>query len=239
LRIRTAVLCSTAVVATWFAAGAASALEVGPVSVPVRVPPAVTVTLPAAVTVGPVSVPVSKVAPGFGATVNVSPKTGVGASVSLPSAIGSVPLLPGAPHTVQVGLGPGGATVALPGVNSSAPGLAATPSAKNRTTALRSGATHADARPRVVVSNATNAATSARPRAQGSSDSPLVVETSPGAVNASLRRQSSGGVWSLLHDLASAHGLWIVLLLIVVVARFAAGGLLHDAIKRRLRLSST
>jgi hypothetical protein len=65
----------------------------------------------------------------------------------------------------------------------------------------------------------------------------LPIEPQPGAVNASLQHQTPGGVWSLLHDLASAHGLWIALLLIVAIARFAAGGLLHDAFRRRAQVT--
>ena len=106
LRIRTAVLCSLAVGAPGSAPPPRRALEIGPVSVPVPVPP-VAVTVPPTITVGPVAVPVTQIAPDLGASVTVSPQTGVGASVSLPTAIGPVPVLPGAPHDVQVGLGPG------------------------------------------------------------------------------------------------------------------------------------
>ena len=58
-------------------------------------------------------------------------------------------------------------------------------------------------------------------------------------MNASLQHENPSGLWSLLHDLTSAHGLWIALLLIFGVARFAAGGLFRDAFRRRAHLSST
>jgi hypothetical protein len=239
-------LCSLAVGVTWFCSDAASALEVGPVSV--QIPPAVTVTVPTAVTVGPVSIPVSQVAPGLGASVTVSPQTGVGVSGSLPSSIGPVPVLPGAPHTVQVGLGPGGPGVALPAGPPSATGaptavaLSSSPPSLSGA-ALRSGAT-AGSRARaghalVPSSTGPQIANPAQPVTNASPSSSPAVESQPDAVDASLQQQSPGGVWSLLHDLASAHALWIALLLLIAIARFAAGGLLHDAFRRRAHLSST
>jgi hypothetical protein len=243
LRIRTALLVSTAIAATWFGSDAASALEVGPVSVPVSVP-AVSVTVPPALTVGPVTVPVSQVAPGLGASATVSPQTGVGVTVSLPSSIGGVPVLPGAPHDVQVGVDSGGAGVTLPpgsssGVSGTGSQLSASPPGAARYAGGATSPSGAAARRLVPAAPAAaNAVDAGRHAGSRASPPPSpAVERQPGAVNASLQPQGSGGLWSLLRDLASAHGLWIVLLLIVAIARVAAGGLMRDAFRRRAAVS--
>jgi len=146
---------------------------------------------------------------------------------------------------VQIGLGPDGAQVSLPASTSPAPsgpvapGDAGAPPARALTPnrdATPASRAHAGL---VPASNAAHAATVApRTSTRAPRPSAIAVEPQPGAVNASLRHQSPGGVWSLLHDLASAPGLWIALLFIVAIARFAAGGLLHDAFRRRARLSA-
>jgi hypothetical protein len=230
------VLCSLAIGATWFCSGAASALDIGPVAVPVPVPP-VAVTVPPTITVGPVAVPVSQVAPGLGASVNVSPQTGVGASVSLPSSLGPVPV-------VQVGPGVG---VTLPGGTPSAPGVpGGDPRAASQHSAsgdrLRSGAGAAartGLHTRVPSSTGSRQANGAQRRSPASHRSMVPVESQPGAVNASLQHENPDGLWSLLQDLTSVHGLWIALLLIVAIAYFTAGGLLRDALRRRAHFIST
>jgi hypothetical protein len=67
----------------------------------------------------------------------------------------------------------------------------------------------------------------------------VAVESQSGAVNASLENRGPGGLWSLLHGLASAHGLWMALMVIIAMARFAAGGLLRDAFRRRAHITSS
>jgi hypothetical protein len=232
LRIRSALLCSFAVGAAWWFSGSASALDAGPIAVPVQLSSNVAVTVPPAVTVGPVSVPVAKAAPGLGASVRVSPQTGVGASVSLPSSIGPLPVLPGAPHAVKVGIGPAGATVTAPAtVQVGAPPSNAA-STSPRVRSGTSGAPASRVAPLEVHAADVGRRASALWRSPG-------LPARPGAVNASLQHQSPGGVWSLLHDLTSARVLWIALLLIAAIARFAAGGLLHDAFRRRADVSAT
>jgi hypothetical protein len=229
-------LCSVAIGATWCWSVAASALEVGPISVPVPPPPTVTVTVPPSISVGAVNVPVSQLAPGLGASVAVSPQTGVGASVSLPSSVGPVPLLPAAP-SVQAGPGSGGADTAAagtPAVTGSPVGDAhAVPPRLDDGAARASQATGpsqtrfpATVEGRPIGREPMNSAGRRSP----------VLRSDTGAVNASLEHASPGGLWPLLRDLASAHGLWIALLLILAIGRLAAGGLMHDAFRRRARL---
>jgi hypothetical protein len=241
MRFRTLALCSLAIAATWVGSDSASALTIGPVSVPA--PPPVTVTVPPTVTVGPVDVPVSQVAPGLGASVTVSPNGGVAASVSLPSSVGPVPVLPGAPHDVQVALGPSDTGLTTP----AAPPSAAVPVAGSRSDAQspapRRG-TASGTRARAQGALAPSAARSQHESTQRlvprvSHPPALPVESQDGVVNASLRQPAPGGPWSLFRDLASAHGLWLALLLIVAAGHFAAGGLLRDALRRRARVSST
>jgi hypothetical protein len=235
------VLCSLAVGATWFCSDAASALDVGPVPVPVEVPPAVTVTV-SPDTIGPVQLPVSDLAPDAGASVSVSPDSGADASLSLPSSIGPVALLPGAPHDVQVGIAPDGAGVTLSDGLPSTPGAPAVDSGTQSSSpggVVESGTAGARTGSRSASLPSSSGAVKAAPAQHRTSDaSSLPVESQSGAVTASLEHQSPGGLWSLLHDLASAHGLWIALLLIVAIARFAAGGLLHDAFRRRAQITA-
>jgi hypothetical protein len=237
VRLRTAVLCSAAIAATWFCSDAASALDVGPVSVPVSVPTG-TVTVPPTVAVGPVTVPVPDVAPGLGASATVSPQTGVSATVSLPSAIGPVPV-PG----VQVDVGPGGTGVTPTPGPTSQPAEVGGAGPSDRS-ARHAGAwsTSATAASRAVAAPASRLGSLRGERVEGTGSAslpPAAVALQPGAVDASLQHQTPGGLWSLLRDLASAHGLWIALLLIVAIARFAAGGLLRDSFPLRTKRLTT
>jgi hypothetical protein len=238
------VSCSLAVVATWLCPAAASALEIGPVSVAVPAPPPVTVTVPPTVAVGPVNVPDSQLAPGLGASVNVSPSAGVSVSVSLPSSVGPVPVVPVAPYDVQIALGPSGTR---------SPSSAAPPSAtagpldvprSDAQSSRSSRGTARDPQAGVLAARVPSPDGSLRgnseQRARRVSHQPSIpLESQPGAVNASLQPGGSGGPWSLFLDLASGHGLWIALLLVVAVARLAAGGLLRDALRRRAHVIST
>jgi hypothetical protein len=61
--------------------------------------------------------------------------------------------------------------------------------------------------------------------------SPAAGDTS-GAVNASLRSNAVHRSWDLLSEVTSRHGLWLALLLIVLVGRWAFFGFLRDAYRR-------
>jgi hypothetical protein len=220
------VLFVTAIGATWFCSDAASALDVGPVSVPLPPPPSVTVTVPTTIAVGGAVVPVTQVAPGLGGSVTLSPQTGASATVSLPTSIGPVPVLPGTTTPAPGSPAGTGGGVAVSRPPQSSPGVVSRPA--------QLSVRGADV-PRVRTSTTRALALGAQSRNRAEHVPATIVESRPGAVNASLQHSDSGGLWSLLHDLASAHGLWIALLLIVAIARFAAGGLMHDAFRRRIR----
>jgi hypothetical protein len=241
-------------VGTLALAAPAAALQIGPVSVgdgstpislgttPASAPVAdtTTTTAPALLTVGPVTVPtpgaVSGLLPGLGVSIEPSPsETTIG--VSLPTAIGPVPLPPGTLQGAQVSLGSDGATVTLdpgsgaPGPTSGSAGPVTGPSTGDPSAAvpdpaapsLRPGSGNV-AGPAPVGSDAPAAAAGA-----GRPGSAIPTTATPGAVNASLRRVAPHSGWSFVRELTSARTLWLALVVIMLVGRWALVGLVRDA----------
>ena len=221
VRIRSIVLVGAATVGIGVAlAGPAAALDLGSVSVPV--PVSVPVALPPLVASGPI------------VAVTTSPQTPVGIAVTLPAAIGPIPLLPGAPHSVQVTVGGDEASVAIPPPSTSTPA----PAASGSTSQSRAPRSHpaspaAVARHTAVVS--TPVIAPSRTARSVRSQAPAAGVETPGAVSAALRRPASGGAWSLLHDVTSARALWLALLLALLVARWAIVGVARDARRAQSR----
>jgi hypothetical protein len=238
----------------WFSlAGPASALQVGPVSVNIPVPTPVTITVPKTVKLGPVVVTAPDLPT---ASVTVSPDTGIAVGATIPPTLGPVPLLPHGPHSVQVTIGPGGAGVTTP----AAPGPAAPGATAPGPTAPGSDVTPAHpAVPAVppgvglpmptpaigtpAALSATSGSAARTSSAPGSSSSPSAARTpsaSPSTVNASLQRPVPEGTWTLVRDVVTGHvALWLALLAILAVARWALVGLVRDARKRALAVSSS
>ena len=232
----------------------ASALDLGPVLQPVSVPPVV-VTVPSTVAVGPITVATPTTVPS--PTVTVSPTTGVGIGVTIPPSLGPVTLLPDGGESVQVAIGPGGVGVSAAPVSNPAstpppaPGAAPPPVATPGAAASDpppvpvASPVRAPSRARVGgakpdAARATNTATEAptADRVSGVTHRVTADGTDPaGAVHASLRHQSPAGAWDLFGTVTSSWRLWLALVLIVLVARWALGGILTDAV-RRARLSS-
>jgi hypothetical protein len=104
------------------------------------------------------------------------------------------------------------------------------PSSPRSSSAVRAQASIA---PSSSSSTATRAATA---RAGPVPDAPVAqsaaIEETPGAVSASLRRSLPEGTWTFLRALASTHGLFIGLAMLLLVARCALGGMLRDVIRR-------
>ncbi|HUI49647.1 MAG TPA: hypothetical protein VL119_13185 [Acidimicrobiia bacterium] len=238
MRIRSVLLISAAMtVMYWTGAAAASALQIGPVAVPVTVPAPVATSLPTID--GPVVLPApaGELVPGFGATLTLSATNGVGADVTLPTAIGRVPMLPAAPHDVHVVVGPSGAAVGLsPAPQVSVPGRL--PETDSPAATAQSAAPD-DSRPDDAgrTHTSTPAVLPSAPRTQPviSAARPGLpvasIEATPSTVGASVRNPPSGGTWGFARDLASAHGLWIALLLIVIAARVVANRMLRNALR--------
>jgi hypothetical protein len=154
--------------------------------------------------------------------------------------------VPGGAPGVRIDVGPGGTGATL------APGSTSQPAAADggapATAVTTGGARQAGTRSASPAGSSRTVAAPAGPgslrgeRAEGTGSASLplaAVELQPGAVDASLQHQTPGGLWSLLRDLAAAHGLWIALLLIIAVARFAAAGLLHDSFPLRTKRLTT
>ncbi len=229
-----------AIAGSWMFAGAASALDLGPVSVPVTLPPPVAALVP---TIGPVNVTTPPGTPQLGVSVSTSPTAGVAVGATLPPTIGPIPLLPGVPHSVQVAVGPGGIGVGVatrpvgtPSGGAGASGTTATPA--NGSTAGSPAATHTPALPAPAPDPASigpgqplpASATGRAP--QGAAVSSPNAEAIPGAVSASLHRPASGGTWNLLRAATSAHTLWIALAVALLAARWAMNGFVRDARRR-------
>jgi hypothetical protein len=223
MRLRSILLtCVVGLGASAVVADAASAIELGPVSLP----PTVTVTVPPNVAVGPVVVETPKVLPTLlpTASVGTSPANGVGVDVSLPPVLG--PVLPGLPSSVHVSVGPDGVAIAAP--DSGSISSSATKVAPRASTAR--GASFV---PAVVATEPTSGGASV-PAARDHNGAvvPAPSEDTTGAVNASLRVPQPSAGWNLWRAAASARGLWVALLLIVLVSSWITRGLLRDAIVR-------
>jgi len=205
----------------------ASALELGPVSLPVPV------TLP---TVGPVVVEAPAVAPGLGVNATVSPETGVSVAVNTPSALGPIPLPPGASQSVQVAVGADPPRVAV--TPATVPSLPAPLSAgaANRAPGVPVSPSAVNGPPSATNPSAVAAATPTIHRVTPSQ--PIAVDNTANVVNASLRRAARGGVWNLWREVSPARMLWIALLLIALVVHWAVGGFLRDALRRARSVSS-
>jgi hypothetical protein len=202
---------------------AASALEIGPVSVPVTLP-----------TVGPVVVEAPPaVAPGLGVTATVSPETGVAIDVTTPTAIGPITLPALAPPELHVAIAaPVPAPPAIGG-----PTAGSAPSSGSPLSASRWLVPIPAARPSTVAGAGSTPADNAAVH-PSSVPRPAVVEDTAGAVNASLRHAALGKDWSLWREVTSTRMmLLLALLLIVFVARWVMGGFMRDAL-RRTRVSS-
>ncbi len=252
MRIRSLLLISVAgAVGAGLFADPASALDLGPVLQPASVPPVV-VTVPPQVAVGPVTVTTPTVVPS--PTLTVSPTTGVAIGVTIPPSVGPVPLPLAGGESVQIAIGPGGvgvsttpasspasastpppAPVAAPSVGASDPPVVPVASPALAPAPSRFGGATADA---ARASNATAERVPTPERVAGVSRPATVDGTeTAGAVHASLRHQSAAGGWDLSGTVSASWRLWLALVLIVLVARWALGGILTDAV-RRARLSS-
>jgi len=213
--------------------GSASALEIGPVSVPTKV----TVTVPPTASVGPVVVVTPKVVPKVlpKASVTTSPANGVGVDVSLPPDLG--PVLPGLPNSVQVAVGPNGVGVVAPAP--SVPGTPAGPagasptSPKNAAPRPRlSSAGPLPATPRSFASTPTGASGARAAAYNAGAARTAPSQDTADAVNASLQLRQPNHGWDLWRAAASARGLWIALLLIGLAASWIVHGFLRDAYTR-------
>jgi hypothetical protein len=220
----------------WALAGSASASEIG----------GLTVAVPPEAQLGPIAVDVPAVVPK--ASVTVSPESGIAVRVSAPAAVGPIPLLPGVPHDVAVDVGGHGVVVAIPPVTSLNPvdpntaanegaGAGAPPQASPP--ASRTGAS-----PPTPSSSRQSASTligpahtSIGPAHQRTTASQPSADTSD-AVNASLRHSPASHGWALFRELASVRTLWVALAVILLVVRWAATGLLRDALRRARVVSS-
>jgi hypothetical protein len=228
-----------------------------PVVAPPVGSPTASAELPAAVRVAPIGVNAGKIAPGLGASLSVSPAKGVAGGVTLPTSVGPIALppvppvpgtptvlggapvppvpgtptvlggapVPPVPRTPQIGppdaaTGPSGSSAS----GSSAPGV--TRDGKGSATA-RSSHPASAAAPGAHVSpgGSMRVASGARP----------APDESPGSVNASVKHpaaEQSSNLWRAIDAVGSRQGLLVALLVLVLVARFAAGGLLRDALRR-------
>jgi hypothetical protein len=229
MRTRSVLLATIATVGgSWVVASSASALEIGPVSVPVSTAPG---ELP---TVGPVVVAAPAVAPQLGVTATVSPKTGVAIDVTTPSALGPIPLAGGS-QAVHVGIGPGGGSVVV----APASGQPATASAHAPALLPANGSTPtaSDVQSRLRASSVQTKLPEHVPPGRSSATSParanvVATDNTAGVVNASLQHPASGGLWDMWRHGASARLLWLALLFIALAANWVVGGFLRDALRR-------
>ena len=239
------------------APGSASALDLGPDSVP---PVNVVVTVPPVVAVGSVTIPTGNVAPGLGAAVTVSPADGVGVGVTLPTSVGPVPLPTGTPDSVHVGVGTGGVSVDAPVVGVTGPGIPQpasppiagvpqppAPVAGSSPPTAANASTVGSASTRDAARSGTRSSPGSVEPATGGARQPVIgglpaarISGAPGEqplgpVNASLRHSTperSSTLWRAIDAIASRQGLLLALLAIVLVGRIAAAGLLRDALRR-------
>ncbi len=247
-------------VVTAFAASA-SALTVGPISVnvpipkPVDVPESVpvNVTVPKTVRIGPIVFTTPALPT---ASVTVAPDKGVAVGVTIPPALGPIPLLPNAPHSVQVTVGAGSGDVGVGVSAPAAPGSASTPVAPvnpppSVTPALPSAPSLPTTPQRPVAAPvigipavATAPAHATRsPSGSTRSDAEAPVAGTPSrvssTVNASLQRPAPLGTWALVRDVAGHFELWLALFAILAIARWALVGLVRDARRRAVSVSSS
>ena len=237
VRLRSmAVIGLVSVGATWVAAGSASALELGPVSLG----PAISVKVPPTVVVGPVAVDTPA------ASATVSPTNGIGVDVPLPNAVGAGPLLPGLPQSVDVQVGPDGVVIAAPPATATtplpvlgAPAPVSTPPAISAPSPAQDSLPWPSKASRASASSSSSSSGAPATRGVGDhvvparphrpSNAPAV--DTQGAVNASLR-PTEGGTWDLAREIASARTLWLALLLLGLVVCWAVRGFLRDALER-------
>jgi hypothetical protein len=214
--------------AGWVSAGAASALDLGPVSLPVPV------TVPA----GPAQVVdtlSSETLPNLGVDVGASPTTGVGITVTPPSALGPVPLPAGDTPPIQVTIGGGGVITGvgtLP-LSSPQPGGRTQTSPGPFRSATPTPITHSSINkpPFGVSMPAVPAATSgATGNPAASQIAPPPARTLDGnqAVSATLRESGPQATLAFLQKVASRAALWIALFAILGLARWALAGLVRD-----------
>jgi hypothetical protein len=238
VRLRSILLACTVGVGAFFAvADPASALEIGPISLPHKV----TVAVPPKVIVGPVVVETPTVLPKVlpKASVETSPENGIGLDVSVPPALGQV--LPGLPNSVRVSVGPDGVAVAapvsqLPSVSVLDPVAASTPRPGSPDPTPHSSAS-ANARSAADSSSVTKSAGSDAVASPTRAHNGRVAPTTPtedtsGAVNASLQVEQADSSWNLLRAVVSSHALWLALFGIALVASWIVRGLLRDALMR-------
>ncbi len=214
------------VAASWMPATSAAALEIGPVSVPVTLP-----------TVGPVVVAAPSVAPDLGVTATVSPATGASVAITTPSALGPIALPAGASSSIQVALGANPAPVAVGPV--AVGSVAGAPVVTQRAAAVvdRARAAAPVSSPgrgptAAVHAGAGSASPAGAPVHRVARSRPTAVDNPAAVVNASLRHSAPGGVGNLWRAVAATRWLWLALLLIALVARWAVGGFLLDALRR-------
>jgi hypothetical protein len=287
MRVRAVLLIPLICGALMAFAGAASALQIGRVNVPLTVPP----VPPLAPVVGTNPIELSD------ANVNVTPNDGVAIGVTIPGSVGPVTVSPD-PSSVQVTVDPSGVAVtttpdssaSTPAAGSdSAPATDASGSDASSGSATSDPATSgaADSPPTALGSKASSpvsdlpanrpaevanastavhsrakpstdpfvgaaAALSAVPGTQGSTASvggssrgatPLASAPKevavPDAVNASLQHPAPGGSWTLAREAVTGRfALWLALLAVLGVIRWALIGLVRDA-RRRARFVSS
>ena len=206
-------------------AGPASALVLGPVSlpVPVTVPPVVA---------APVAGATSAVLPHLGVAVTASPSTGVKVGVTLPTAIGPVPLPTAAAPPVQVRVGGDGAGTTT---------VATTPARAHAAPSSSRPTTSAAARDATTsAANATAAALhNLDVNVRNTPASQTATRLGPhGAVDASLTTPRAESTLGFLLRNAANHALWLALLAILALARWALMGLVRDARQRHRLVTS-
>jgi hypothetical protein len=287
MRVRAVLLIPLICAALMAFAGAASALQIGPVNVPLTVPPVP--ALAPVVGTNPIALP--------DANVNVTSSDGVAVGVTIPASVGPVTVSPD-PSSVQVTVDASGVDVttaqdssasapttgsdSAPVTNASGSDAPTAPATSDSATAgsadsppTASGPTasspvsdlpanhhtavaRASARSRSRTKPSTDpfvgaaAAVSGIHRTHGSTVSiggsprgatplaPAPKEVAvPDAVNAVLQHVAPGGSWTLAREAVTRRfGLWLALLAILGVVRWALIGLVRDA-RRRARFVSS